>query len=76
MDSKSIAISMIKQANKDNSKKLCEFIVSRTAVGRGGEHMPLLWNKGTYEYYFMAPDLEWSIIKQTSQQCMLFFSDL
>ena len=76
MDSKSIAMSMIKQANTENSKKLCEFIVSRTAVGRGGEHMPLRWNEGQYDYYFMAPDFDWSIMKQSSRQCMLFFCDL
>ena len=42
MDSNSIAVSMIKQAIKDNLKKLCEFIFGRTAVGRGGAHGPPL----------------------------------
>jgi hypothetical protein len=57
----SIAISMVKQASETNSKKPCEFVMSRTAIGRGGEYMPLRWNKGTYDYYYMAPDLDWSM---------------
>ena len=75
MDSQSIAMSMIELANESNAKKLCEFVISRTAVGRGGEHMPLRWNEGTYDYYYMAPDLDWSMQKQLSRQCMLFFCD-
>ena len=66
---------MIELANESNAKKLCKFVISRTAVGRGGEHMPLRWNEGTYDYYYMAPDLDWSMQKQLSCQCMLFFCD-
>ena len=38
--------------------------------------MPLRWNEGTYDYHFMAPDLDWSIMKKTTRQCVLFFCDL
>ena len=66
---------MIKQSSDGNAKKLCEFVISRTAIGRGGEHMPLRWNEGTYDYFFKAPDLDWSMQKTFSRQCMLFFCD-
>jgi hypothetical protein len=75
VDAQSIAMSMIKQASELNAHKLCEFVISRTAIGRGGEHMPLRWNEGTYDYYFMAPDLDWSLQKTCARQCMLFFCD-
>ena len=62
MDSKSIAVSMIKQVSKDNSKNLYEFIFGRTAVERGGATCPStgtralttasLWRKISTRYKF------------------------
>ena len=78
VDAKSIATSMIKNGKRDTAKdagKLLEFTLCRHAIGRGGEHAFLRYNEGTYDWNFNAPDFDWSIIKQTERQCMLFFCD-
>lgn len=77
VDAKTIAMSMIKMASDFRSSAvLAEFTISRSAIGRGGEHVFLRWDEGTYDPYFQAPDFDWSIIKQNDRQCMLIFCDV
>lgn len=75
VDSKSIAMSMIKGGTEKDAEELAEFCISRAAIGRGGEHAFVRWNEGTFDPYFEAPDFDWSIIKQKDRQCMLLFCD-
>ena len=78
VDAKSIATSMIKNGKRNSAKdagKLLEFTLCRLAIARGGEHAFPRYNEGAYDMNFNAPDFDWSIIKQTERQCMLFFCD-
>lgn len=77
VDAKTVALSMVRNAKTImTAGALAEFNISRSAVGRGGEHAFLRWDEGTFDLNFLAPDFDWSIIKQTERQCMLFFCDL
>jgi len=79
VDAKSVATQMIKaiHTNPEKWAKLfTEFIISRVALARGGEHAFVRWNEGTYDHRFRAPDFDWTMIKQVDKQCMLMFCDL
>ena len=77
VDATSIAMSMIKKISDFRSSAvLAEFNVSRSTIGRGGEHVFLGWDERTFDPYFQASDFDWSIIKQNERQCMLMFCDL
>ena len=42
----------------------------------GGEHGYVQRNEAAFDPFFWAPDFDWTLIKQTDRQCMLFFCDL
>ena len=73
MDAKSIAMSMIKKGDRKNCIALSEFTTSGVASGRGGEHAFVWYYDGTYDPYYQAPDLDWSVIKKNDRQNMLLF---
>ena len=75
MDDKSVSLSMIKKGDRNNCLALAEFTTSRVASARGGNHAFISYDEGIYDPYFQAPDLDWSIIKQTDCQCMLLFCE-
>ena len=75
VDAKTISMALIQRGDKHSCHILSEFNLSRHAIGRGGEHLYLRWNEGTYDEHFQAPDFDWPIIKQTDIQCMLLFCD-
>ena len=76
VDAKSIAMLMIKKMNHKWARSLCEFAMTRVAIGRGGEMAFVRWNEGAYDHYFQGADFDWNIIKQLDKQCMLMYCDL
>lgn len=76
VDAKSIAMLMIKKMNHKWARSLCEFTMTRVAIGRGGEMAFVRWNEGAYDHYFQGADFDWNIIKQLDKQCMLMYCDL
>ena len=75
MDAKSVAMSMIRQADEANAMKHCEFVINRVGLGRGGEHLFLRWTGGSWDFFFNGFDITWTTIKTCSDQCMLLFCD-
>ena len=75
VDCKSIANHMIRNMSATNAKKVLEFVISRAACGRGGEHLWLRYNEATYDPFFNCVDFEWHIAKQCDSQSMLIFCD-
>ena len=73
MDTKSVAISITKKGDRKNCIALDEFTFSRVASARGGKHAFVWYDEGTYDPYFQAPDLNWSIINKTYRQFVLIF---
>ena len=73
MDAKSVAMSIMKKGDKKNDLTLYEFTLSRIASSRGGEHSFVRYDRGTYDPYFQAPNLDWYIVKKTDFRCMLLF---
>ena len=71
VDCVSVTMSMVRKANATNVRKLAEFVISRSALGRGGEHAFCRWNETTYDPYFRCADMTWHQLKTTSEQCML-----
>ena len=65
LDSISVAISMINKGNRNNFIALALFTFSRVDSSRWGKHAFIWYYEGTYDPYFQAPNLYWSIIKQT-----------
>ena len=54
MDSKLVAMSMIKKGNRNNCINLAEFSLYRVASDRGGKHSIFGYDEGTYNPYFQA----------------------
>ena len=75
VDTKSVAISITKKGDRKNCIALDEFTFSRVASARGGKHAFVWYDEGTYDPYFQAPNLYWSIIKQTDLQFIILFCD-
>jgi len=40
-----------------------EFVLCRTAVGRGGEHLYLRWDEAHYDYFYETVDFDWTLLK-------------
>ncbi len=72
VDAKMVALSLF---YRGDFKGLLEFNISRSAVGRGGEHRALRWDQGSWDWFYDSLDMDWQISKQLDQQCMLFFHD-
>ena len=75
VDDKSVAMPMIKNGDRKNCTAVAEFTLSRVSSIRSGNNVFVRYDEGTYDTYFQAPDLYWSIIKKTDRQCMLLFFD-
>lgn len=73
IDAKSVAMSMLRAGLFKDVKDFVEFVLSKNAVARGGEHRFLRWNEAAWDYFFNAPDFDWRIIKQRERQAMLLF---
>ena len=73
VDDKSVAMPMIKNGDRKNCTAVAEFTLSRVSSIRSGNNVFVRYYEGTYDTYFQAPDLYWSIIKKTDRQCMLLF---
>ena len=68
-------MSMLRKGDAATITKFCEFVINRCGLGRGGEHLFLRWNMGHWDFYFNGADLEWTMMKTITSQCMLFFCD-
>ena len=65
VDCVSVTMSMVRKANATNVRKLAEFVISRSALGRGGEHAFCRWNETTYDPYFRCADMTWHQLNTT-----------
>ena len=75
VDCKTIATQLLCNLDPTNARKLVEFVLSRAACGRGGEHLWLRFNEATYDPFLNCVDFEWHIAKQCDSQMMLIFCD-
>ena len=75
VDYKMVAMSMVEDGSKGQCTKLCECNFVRSAIGRGGEILYLRYKGARFDHFFHAFDMDWPLIKQTDQQCMLYFCD-
>ena len=75
LDQKQIAMAMIEDGSKDACSKLAEINLIAAAIGRGGKTMFLRYKGSNFDPFFHALDMDWPLIKQTDEQCMLFFND-
>ena len=55
---KSVVMAILRIGTADQITKACEFVLNQQGLGRGEEHMFLRWNKGAWDCYFQALDLD------------------
>ena len=75
IDCKSIAMFIIHNMNAENSNKFGEFLMNRSACGRGGEQMFLKWSECTWDPLFATGEWLWHAAKQCDSHPMLIFPD-
>ena len=60
----SVATSMITHCDtKNKAAILCEFLLNRTTIGRGGEHLFLRWDEAFFDYFYSTADFDWTLMK-------------
>ena len=70
-----VAMSMVEDGSKAQCDKLCECNSVRSVIVRGDEILYLPYKAARFDHFFHAFDMDWPLIKQTDQQCMLYFCD-